>query len=204
MNTRELIDEVSELVGAEKFLEAERLLLSARRQADEGGDIQERLLVISELIELYCVAEPDNLPEAEKLSLEREALSGDAGTRLQTATLFSYVLQNDERTVQKAREAIELGTAQDDSITVYTSLSVLGQSLLKLGRVPEAILALDEIGAMVEAKRRIIVGDETAFLEALQEQHLGGGRVAKIASTLVPRCRNEVFKRRLESLVTES
>src|ERR1700722_15154378 len=145
MNSRDLIDEVSELIGAKRFLEAERLLLSAKRQVDETDDPQRQLLIMSELIALYCVAEPNNLPEAEKLSLEREALSGDASSRLQTAMIFKYTLHSDERTVQKAREAIELGWAQGDSSTVYTSLSLLGQSLLTLGRVPEAMSTLDEI-----------------------------------------------------------
>lgn len=185
-------------------MEAERLLLSVKRQVDETGDLQEKLLVISELIELYCVAEPDNLQQAVILSLEREALSGDAVSPLQTATLFSYVLGNDEGAVKKTGEAITLGRAQGDFSTVYTSLSVLGQSLLRLGRTPEAISSLGEIEAMVEAKNRIAVGDETAFLEALREQHLDDERVAKIASALVPRCRNKLFKERLESLAAVS
>ena len=49
---------------------------------------------------------------------------------------------------------------------------------------------------------RVVVGDETSFLEAMVEQGLALDRVAKLAGILAPVSRDEAFRERLK-LVTE-
>lgn len=200
MKGLELVRSVSELISEERYSEAEQLLLGAKGKATAESDVPEQDLIISELIALYCISEPKQLRKAEELALERETLRDDPASRLQTAMLLYHSIHSYERTVCKAQEAINLGKIQDDYSVVYSSLSLLGQSLLKLGRAPEALTAFGEMEAIVAAERRFVIGDEISFLEALREQHLEDDRVATLASALAPKCRNNVFRKRLEDL----
>lgn len=196
----ELARAVSSLMNEKRFLDAEQLLLRAQARADKEGITSEQELIIAELISLYCVGEPKRLSKAEELSTKREAIKQDAASRLQTATLFYYSMHDYERTVAKTREAIALGRSSEDSATTYTSLSMLGLSLLKLNRIDDALQALDEIEAIASGLKRFVVGDETSFLEALSERGLAKDRVSKLASLLASRCRNPVFREKLLAL----
>jgi tetratricopeptide (TPR) repeat protein len=199
-NGLELVRAVSSLMNEGRFLDAERLLLRAQTRAEEQGSTSEQELVIAELISLYCVGEPKRLSKAEELSAKREAIKEDAASRLQTAMLFYYSMHDYERTVAKTRDAIALGRSSEDSATTYTSLSMLGLSLLKLNRVEDALQALGEIEAIASGSKGFVVGDETSFLEALSEQGLAQDRVSKLASLLAPRCRNPIFREKLLAL----
>jgi hypothetical protein len=191
---------VSSLMNERRFLDAEQLLLHAQTRAEEKGITSEQELVISELISLYCVGEPKRLSKAEELCAKREDIKKDAASRLQTAMLFYYSMHDYERTVAKTRDAIVLGRSSEDSATTYTSLSLLGLSLLELNRVEEASLALDEIETIASGMKGFVVGDETSFLEALSGRGLARERVSKLASVLAARCRNPVFRERLLTL----
>jgi hypothetical protein len=196
----ELVRAVSSLMNERRFLDAEQLLLRAQTRADEEGLTSEQELVIAELISLYCIGEPKRLSIAEELSLKRESIKQDAASRLQTAMLFYYSMHDYERTAAKTRDAIALGRLSEDSATTYTSLSMLGLSLLKLNRIEAALQSLGEIEAIASSLKGFVVGDETSFLEALSEQGLAKDRVRKLASLLAGRCRNPVFIEKLRAL----
>jgi len=200
MDVRELLRDVTKLISEKRFLEAEQKLLSARGALTSNTDLQEQGYILSELITLYCIAKPTDAAKVERLSLEREALWKDAASRLQTAMMLFYSLHSYERAATKAGEAIELGRVQGDSSTVYTALCLLGKSLLQLNRLSEAPAVLDEIETMISEEMRIVIGDEASFFEALREQHIDDGRVARLASVLGPRCQNPVFRKKLDGL----
>ena len=78
-----------------------------------------------------------------------------------TIELYPYVDDPDDaaRTATKAREAIAASSREDDDMTVYQSLGLLGLALLDLHQDAESIRVLDEIHKMVAERRRIVVGD---------------------------------------------
>jgi len=200
MDTRAFVELVSNLIEEKNFERAEDLLLEARSKATAQGDAQGLKLVLSELVELYCLIEPPRLDQAESFAHERELLSSDAYTKLQTAMMLYYAVHDYNRTVPKLREAIDLGRVQNDQRTVYSSLSLLGQALLKLGHTQEALTVLSEIEEMVSGKKSFVVGDETSFLESIRARGLEADRVTRIATALIPLCRDPEFKRRLTAL----
>jgi hypothetical protein len=104
------------------------------------------------------------------------------------------------RATAKLREAIELGRVENDSKTLYTSLALLGKTLLAEGNPSEAVAILAEIERMAAAKERFVVGDETWFLEDLHARGLERERVARLARILAPVCRDPAFKHRLAVL----
>jgi hypothetical protein len=201
----ELVHRVSELLAAGRTDEAEQLLISAKAEAVARGDSRQIELIASELISLYCTTEPKRYQEAEAVSLERERLREDASSRLQTALLLFYSSRNSEQAAMKAREAIQVSKAQDDSVSLYSSISLLGSILLKLRQSEEAVSLLGELEEIIYSDasgspRRFVVGDETPFLEGLKERHLADGRVARMASTLSSLCRDPSFAKRLSAL----
>jgi hypothetical protein len=106
-------------------------------------------------------------------------------------------------TVTKAREAIAASRHEGDDKTVYQSSGLLGLALLDLHQDDEAIRVLDEIHKMVAERRRIVVGDETLFLERLRVQTRDMKTITTIqglAKTLSPVCRDAAFKSRLQKL----
>ena len=72
-----------------------------------------------------------------------------------------------------------------------------------LRRDEEALGVLDEIRVMVSRRQRIVVGDETLFLERLRARTQDVDSIAiirELAKTLSPVCRDKEFKARLQSL----
>jgi hypothetical protein len=202
VDAKKVIEAVSKLVREKHFAEAKRLLLEALGGA--SGDPQTEELLLVELIELDCLTEPPNLQEAEEFALRREQLRGDAYGKLQSACLLYRNERSPAVLVSKLREAIELGRVQNDPKTVYTSLALLGKTFLDQGNTPEALATLDEIERMAAAKERFVVGDETWFLESLRARGLESDRVARLAKSLAPLCRDPAFKKRLEALATRA
>jgi gamma-glutamyltranspeptidase len=110
---------------------------------------------------------------------------------------------NPERTVTKAREAITAATAEEDDKTVYQALGLLGLALLDLHQDEETVRVLGEIEKMVTARRRIVVGDETLFLERLFAQTKADttkNAIQEIARILWRVCREPAFADRLRAL----
>jgi len=200
MDPRELSELVSKLIRERNFRRAEELLLGARTAAAAEGDAQTTQLVLSELVELYCISEPRRLAEAEVLSGERERLTASAYSKLQTAMILHHGARDYARAVPKLEEAIARGKAEHDDGTIYTSLSLLGQACLELGHTEKALAVLAEFEKMVASKKSFVVGDETCFLEALRARRLESERVTRLASTLAPVCRDSAFKERLKAL----
>ena len=176
------------------------MLLEALSEAYAKRNTQTEELLLAELIELSCLAEPPNLSEAEEFALRREKLRGDAYGKLQSARLLYQNERNPNLITSKLREAIELGRIQKDTRTVYTSLALLGKALLDQGNTSEAVAMLGEMERMASGTEPFVVGDETWFLESLRARGLESGRVARLALSLALVCRDPAFKKRLEAL----
>lgn len=204
LDVRDLIERASNLIRDKDFGSAEALLTEARQRATSVGDPQAQGLILSELIELYCLTEPARLREAERLALERENLMGDASSMLQTAMLFCHSLHDYSRTATKLRETIDKAAAEGDIRTAYTSLGLLGHALLQLDRKSEAVVVLKEIEQMVLANKAVVVGDETLFLEGARAQGLEVPTIKRLASTLAPLCRDPEFRGRLKALANNA
>lgn len=197
--------QVAKVLRPGKTLEAEQIVLSALGGYDGPEDSEDRRSLISELIQIYLLAEPVIWQNVERFCEERERIWPDAFSKLQTGMMFFWSQDDYERAIPKLREAIELGRSQNeeyDSMIVYQSLSTLGHAFLKLGRQSEAIEVLGEIEAMIPGK--IVVGDETGFLEVMLEQNLALDRIAKLASILAPHSREAAFRERLAQVAKQA
>jgi len=195
VNFEELPHLVADLIAAHNFPAAEKLLLEAKSAAEREPDIR---LVLSELIELYCV---NNLfLKAEDLSIERERLARSAYAKLQTAMILHHGAKDHLRAIPRLKAAITQGKAERDDTTVYTALTLLGQSFLELGEIENALSVLSEIESMVASKAKIVIGDETCFLEMLRSKGFEVARLERLSAILWKACRDPEFKRRLAKL----
>ena len=77
-------------------------------------------------------------------------------------------------------------------------------ALLGLDRTEEAGATLIEIYDMVRQRQRIVVGDETLFLERAYTRGLDRSILKSIATTLAPVCRDKAFAERLQILAREN
>ena len=203
MNVLEVIDEADAAFSPGDTEESEVILVRALDEYSGPRDSVDREALISHLIFVLGFAEPPRWGDVERLCREREELWPGAFTKLQTGMRLFWRQHDYERAVPKLREAVEAGRTQKkkyDSMVVYQALATLGHALLKLGKQVEAVEVLGEIEAMIPG--RVVVGDETSFLEAMVEQGIALNRVAKLAAVLAPVSREAAFRKRLK-LVTE-
>ena len=194
---------IMELIRRQEFSLAETELHQAKLQAFNANDHNQLEHVLSWLLTLYLRKQPPDLVKAELYCLERERVAGTAYAKLQYAMTLYWSLDDPARTVTKAREAIATGREEGDDKTVYQSLGLLGVALLDLHYRDEAIRVLYEIEKMIAARLRIVVGDETLFLERLQaetEEAQITSTIQGIAKTLAPVCREPEFAIRLKRL----
>jgi len=186
MDIRKLDDTVSVLVQEKQFAQAEALLLEARREAAEKADLDALDFVLSELAVLCGLMEPPNISRAEEFCLEREAARNTGYNKWQTAMTLYWSAHDCSRTVTKTREAVQKAMEEGDTGTAYSALSLLGLALLDLERTDEAGATLREIEDMVRQRKRIVVGDETLFLERANTRGLERPTIKSIASILAP------------------
>lgn len=192
-----------ELIQGQEFSLAETELLQAKSQAFNANDRDQLDHVLSWLVTLYLRKQPPDLVKAELCCLERERVLGTADAKLQYAMTLYWSLDDPARTVAKAKEAIATGLEEGDDKTVYQSLGLLGVALLDLHDRDEAIRVLYEIEKMIAARLRIVVGDETLFLERLHAETKDEqvkSTIQGIAKTLAPVCRDPEFTTRLKRL----
>ncbi len=116
--------------------------------------------------------------------------------------MLYYVAQDYRRAAAKLREAMDKGREEDDSSTVYSSLSLLGLACLDLGDITDAVGALKELESIVLEGKPFIAGDETLFLERMRSKGLEAASVIRIASAVAPSCRDGEFASRLRALST--
>jgi len=191
------------MLRAGQFDSAEAKLHQARLQASDQADRYTLEQVLSLLVELYCIMQPPDLAKAESYSLERERISGTGQAKLQTAMMLYWSMHNPSRTVTKVQEAITAARQERDDKTVYQSFGLVGLALLDLHQEEEAARILGEIEKMVAARLRIVVGDETLFLERLfraTQEAKTKTTIQNIARILFPVCREPEFTARLKAL----
>jgi hypothetical protein len=203
MDIRKLDETVSVLVKEKQFAQAEALLLEARREAAEKADPDDLDFVLSELVGLCSLMEPPNISRAEEFCLEREAARNTGYNKWQTAMTLYWSAHDCARTITKAREAVQKAMEEGDTSTTYSALSFLGLALLDLDRTDEAGATLREIEDIVRRRKRIVVGDETLFLERANTRGLQRPTIKSIASILAPVCRDAAFAERLQALALQ-
>jgi len=203
MDIRKLDETVSVLVQEKQFAQAEALLFEARREAAEKADLDALDFVLSELAVLCGLMEPPNISRAEEFCLEREAARNTGYNKWQTAMTLYWSAHDCSRTVTKTREAVQKAMEEGDTGTAYSALSLLGLALLDLERTDEAGATLREIEDMVRQRKRIVVGDETLFLERANTRGLERPTIKSIASILAPVCRDVAFAERLQALALQ-
>jgi hypothetical protein len=203
MDVLHLDERIMQLIDDEKFDVAEDELHQAKLQASSAADHDALDHVLSLLVTLHRSKQPPDLSKAESYCLERERLIGTGYAKLQYAMTLYWSMDDATRTVTKAREAIAASRHEGDDQTVYQSFSLLGLALLDLHEDDESIRVLDEIQRMVAERRRIVVGDETLFLERLRVRAKDVKTIAtieEIAKTLSPACRDPDLTTRLKKL----
>jgi len=202
MDLHELERRVWKLIDARQFYIAEAELHQARLKASNDKDPNVLGNVLSLLVELYRSMEPPDLAKAESQCLELEQVSGTGYAKLQTAMMLYWSMDSPSRTVAKAQDAITQASRERDDKTVYQSYGLLGLALLDLHQVEDAVRVLGEIERMVTARQRIVVGDETPFLERLLAQAREPKTrttIQRIAKILWPVCREAAFAVRLRA-----
>jgi hypothetical protein len=203
MDFLKLDERIMELIDREKFDAAEAELHQAKLQASNAADHQALDHILSLLVTVSSVKRPPDLSKAEAYCLEREQVIGTGYAKAQYAMTLYWTMDDPARTVTKAREAIAASRREDDDKAVYQSFGLLGLALLDLHQDDESIRVLDEIHKMVAERRRIVVGDETLFLERLRDQTKDVNTIVtirKVAETLSPVCRDPEFTARLQKL----
>ena len=202
MDFLKLHERIMEMIAGKQFDAAEVELHQAKLQASSAADLDALDDVLSLLVNLHLSKRPPDLTKAESYCLERERI-GTGYAKLQYAMTLYWAMDDSTRTVTKAREAIVASRQEGDDKTAYQSFGLLGLALLDLHQNDEAIRVLDEIQKMVAARLRIVVGDETLFLERLRAQTKDLKTIATIqgiAKTLWPVCRDPQFSARLQRL----
>ena len=203
MNNPSLDKQIRDLILADGFVEAERLLQKARSQAANASDPEALKQALDLLVDVYALQQPPNSLKADVVCIEREELTKTAYSRLQTA-MWRYWAAHDYRgAIAKAQEAITQGKKEGDDSTIYSALSVLGLGSIQLGDYSGAADAILEIERMIADRRDIIVGDETVLLEAARAHGLSLPQISRIAAKLAPLCHDPEFARRLDVLRTE-
>ena len=203
MDFLHLDERIMQLIDNEKFDVAEDELHQANLQASSAADHDALAHVLSLLVTLHRGKQPPDLTKAESYCLERERIIGTGYAKLQYAMTLYWAMDDSTRTVTKAREAIVASRQEGDDKTAYQSFGLLGLALLDLHQNDEAIRILDEIQRMVAGRVRIVVGDETLFLERLRAQTKDVKTITTIrgiAKTLSPVCRDPQFSARLQRL----
>ena len=192
-----------ELIDAANFDAAEVELLRAKEEASNAADSDVLDHVFSLLVTVQRSKQPPDLAKAESYCLERERVVGTGYAKGQYAMTLYWAMDDPARTVAKAREAIAASKREGDDKSAYQALGLLGLALLDTQQDEEAHAVLDAIQVMVSRRLRIVVGDETLFLERLRARAKDTKTLATIrdlSRTLWPVCRDQEFKVRLQRL----
>src|SRR5260370_25410444 len=98
--------------------------------------------------------------------------------------ILHHGIHNYAGAIPKLEAAVAQGKVERDDKTVYTSLCLLGQARLEVGRDEEALAVLSELEEMVARKCSFVVGGETGFLEERLARRLEPQRLTLLPSTL--------------------
>jgi hypothetical protein len=200
MDIEKLNKTVSVLIRRRQYVQAEAILSEARRSAAAKADVDALDFVLSEFVGLCGQMEPPDLVRAVEFCLERETVRNTGYNKWQTAMTLYWTVRECIRTVTKSREAVQQAMGEGDTKTAYSALCLEGLALLELDRFDEARATLSEVAEMVRQRRRIVVGDETLFLERAATQGLERETIKNLASILAPVCRDAAFAERLQAL----
>jgi hypothetical protein len=196
----ELTRSVLSLIGAHDFNAAEELLDSAKTTALASNDSDALSDVLSQGMNFFWLMEPPRAAKAEQWASEYEELHGTLWAKLQTVDMFRICARESERAIAEANRVIALAEQAHDDSTLYTALSWLGLAQLDTGRNRDAAVVLDRIRQMITERRRIVIGDETSFLERMYAAGESRETVRRLARTLAPYCRDQAFSDRLSQL----
>ena len=203
MDFLKLYEQIMEMTDGANFDAAEAELLRTKDEASNGADSDALDHVFSLLVTVQRSKQPPDLAKAESYCLERERVIGTGYAKGQYAMALYWAMDDPARTVAKAREAIIASKREGDDKSAYQALGLLGLALLDTHQDEQALAVLDAIQVMVSRRPRIVVGDETSFLERLRTRVKEMKTIAIIrdlARTLWLVCRDQEFKARLQKL----
>jgi hypothetical protein len=204
MDFLKLDQQIMELIDAANFDAAEAELLRAKEEVSNAADSDVLDHFFSLLVTVQRSKQPPDLAKAESYCLERERVIGTGYAKGQYAMTLYWAMDDPARTVAKAREAVAACKREGDDKSAYQALGLLGLALLDTQQDEEAHAVLDAIQVMVSRRPRIVVGDETLFLERLRARTKDTKTLTTIrdlARTLSPACRDQEFKVRLQRLI---
>jgi hypothetical protein len=196
----ELDLELGRLIADQKYEDALQVIGQADLQAKESKDPHLHEQVLSQYVWLYSLKSPPDLEKAEFYSREREQLSPTGYNKLQTAFLLYWTVCDPVRARPQTEDALQAARNEGDTRTLYQGLGLLGLILLDLKHLTEAVLVFQEIRQMVAEKQKIVVGDETLFLERMYAAGLEKEAIALVAKILASVCRDPEFVKRLQAL----
>lgn len=162
----EFDDRIWELIGEERYEQAELELQDAYAERKRSGDSDGLGCVTGHLADLYSLPMYEDLDKAQKYFEEHELLSPTPYVLRQT-TLFYFLLRRDfARTVDKVDEMKSRWDVSRDP-SYYSALALKGEALLELGDVQGANAVLEEMLAMIRLQPSgRPYGDEVNLLSA--------------------------------------
>jgi hypothetical protein len=190
-----------ELTKAKQLNEAETFLLRCYEELKLTDQTEDLEYVIGALAHFYSMPETEDRGRAERFFLEREGLSGDLHSKLETATFYFYVLRDFSKTVEKVKEMGVVHGAHS-SPSYYSALSLMGQALLELNRIEEADRILKEMYVMVQSdETHLPYGDEINFLEHASLHPALASKCRLVAVDILPRIRSKEYAKRAQRLL---
>jgi len=196
----EVESKAHELLTDHKFNQAESFLLQCLAQFREANEKEDLEYIVGRLAQFYSMPEMEDRPKADHFYLERENLSKDAHSKLQTATFYFYVLQDFPKTIAKIDEIGKLRRHVDPDY--YSGLSLKGQALIECDDLQGVSDVLEEMQTMTETTRaRLPYGDEMNFLERAISIPRFESKCRRILATIIPCMRSPEYLVRAKRLL---
>ena len=200
-NTATFHKEINELVRHGQATEAEERMLRAYSELKAANNTPDLEAVVARLAHFYSMPETEDLQKAESYFLEREGLAPGAYAKYQTATFYFYILGSSAKTVKKIDEIKTLKTV-DDRASLYSSLALLGQALLKLDQAADAGKVLQEILSLIRMNPSgLPYGDEINLLQAAISNPTLAPRCREILDLIIPKLRSQEYIEKAKDLL---
>jgi len=194
-----------ELLGREEYAQAEQELLDACAELRQAGEIRGLTCVMGLLANLYSLPMYEDLAKAAEFFEEREMLSPEPYTFLQTTLFNFYVLRDFGKTIAKADEIKSRWDISHDRPSHYSATALRGEALLELGKTDATKEVLEEILGMIRSEPLgLPYGDEINLLSATVSRPDLAERSRDILKLIIPRIRSMEYVDRARLLLGET
>jgi tetratricopeptide (TPR) repeat protein len=190
--------EFIQLIQAGKYREAEQLLTQKYEELKRRDPNNDLRYIVNKLAQLYCLPFAENLDKAKGYYAELERTFPGRETDADLAMFYFYTLRDFDKTIQKVRQMGSLEEQRKTDIpSYYTSLTLLGQALLNLGRSHEAEKVLLDLTKLVDLfPRQVPCGDEMNFLEEMTKRQVAPVLCKHLLGFVIPRLRDPEYQSR--------